>query len=102
MNNKLRTAWAVAGILAILLVIMTVMWARESGAFTLGAEDLEAQREKIANACGSADELDTPACRDALDDLARLLGRFERKLEREKKDAEGGAPGATTTIEVGE
>lgn len=98
MDKKLRTAWTVAAVLAVLLVIMTVMWGRASGTFTLGAEDLAAQREKISEACGSADELDTPACRDALDDLARLLGRFERKLDREQeKETEGSA---STTVEI--
>jgi hypothetical protein len=96
MDKKLRTAWTVAAVLAVLLVIMTVMWGRASGTFTLGAEDLAAQREKISEACGNADDLDTPACRDALDDLARLLGRFERKLEREQ-EADGSA---SSTVEI--
>ncbi|MEK9184331.1 MAG: hypothetical protein AAB892_01210, partial [Patescibacteria group bacterium] len=86
----------VAGILAVLLIIMTVMWGRESGTFTLGAEDLSDQRNKVAEACKSADDLESPACKDALDDLARLLGRFDKKLEKNKKiDGE-----ASTTVEV--
>lgn len=96
MDKKLRTAWTVAGILAVLLIIMTVMWGRESGTFTLGAEDLSDQRNKVAEACKSADDLESPACKDALDDLARLLGRFDKKLEKNKKiDGE-----ASTTVEV--
>ncbi len=94
MDKKLRTAWTVAGILAVLLIIMTVMWGRASGTFTLGAEDLAEQRNKVAEACKSADDLQSPACKDALDDLARLLGRFDKKLEKDKQ-AE-----ATTTVEV--
>ena len=100
MNNKLRTAWTVAAVLAVLLVIMTVLWGRASGIFTLGAEDLAEQRERISEACGSADELDSPACRDALSDLANLLERFERRLEREREDAADAAGGATSTAEV--
>jgi hypothetical protein len=96
MNNKLRTAWTVAAVLAVLLIIMSGLYAKERGLFTLDARDLERQRDDIAKACGSADELDTPACRDALDDLARLLGRFEKKLDRDQK-AEGNA---STTVEV--
>lgn len=96
MDKKLRTAWTVAGILAILLIIMTVMWGRASGTFTLGAEDLSDQRNKVAEACKSADDLQSPACKDALDALARLLGRFDKKLERDR-EAEGEA---STTIEV--
>lgn len=94
MNTKLRTAWTVAAVLAVLLVIMTVMWGRASGVFTLDAGDLERQREEIAEACG--DDIESPACKDALDDLARLLERFERKLDRESEDA------ATTTPEAGQ
>lgn len=97
MDKKLRTAWTVAAVLAVLLVIMTVMWGRASGVFTLGAEDLAAQREKISEACASADDLDTPACRDALDDLARLLGRFERKLDRDQEKEVN--VNATSTVE---
>lgn len=97
MNTKLRTAWTVAAVLAVLLIIMTIMWGRASGVFTLDAGDLERQREEIAEACG--DQIDTPACRDALDDLARLLARFERQIDRESDDAESGA---TTTVEVGQ
>jgi len=98
MNNKLRTAWAVAGILAILLVIMTVMWGRASGAF---GDNLTAQGDKVAEACKSADDLNSPACRDALDDLARLLARFERRIERQQDDANAAkVEVATTTVEV--
>lgn len=97
MNNKLRTAWTVAGVLAVLLIIMTGLWVNERGLFTLDARDLERSRDEISTACASAETLDTPACRDALDGLARLLGRFERQLERQSDDTT-----ATTTVEVGQ
>ena len=84
MDNKLRTAWAVAGIFAVLFIVMTVMWARESGVF---GGDLASQRERVAEACRTADDLQTEGCRAALEDLARLLARFEKRLERMGGDA---------------
>jgi len=101
MNNSSRTAWTVAGVLAILLIIMTIMWGRESGAF--GGGDLAAQRDRVAEACRSVDDLDSAACRDALEDLARLLGRFERRLERQADDVEASVEvNATTSVESGQ
>lgn len=101
MDTKLRTAWAVAGVLAILLIVTTVMWGRESGVF--GGGDLAAQRDRVENACRTADDLDSAACRDALADLARLLARFERRLERAEEDAETTVEGnVESTIEVGQ
>ena len=97
MNNKLRTAWAVAGIFAILFVIMTIMWGRETGFF---GGDLATQRERVAEACRTADDLDTVACRNALEDLARLLSRFENRLERMGGDTSEMT--ATTSVEVGQ
>lgn len=100
MDTKLRTAWAVAGVLAILLIIMTVMWGREAGVF---GGDLAAQRDRVESACRTADDLDSAACRAALTDLAKLLARFERRLERAEEDAEPTVEGTTeSTVEVGQ
>lgn len=97
-TTKLRLAWIVAGVFAVLFVIMTVLWARETGAFTLGAEDLAAEREKIVEACQTNEDLASPACRDALDDLARLLERFNNKLNREARDAQKALESATIEV----
>lgn len=94
MDTKLRTAWTVAAVLAILLIAMTIMWARASGALTLDSDDLARQSEKLDEACGTDAGINSPACREALDDLSALLGRFSNKLERESRNA------ATSTMDV--
>lgn len=100
MNNKLRTAWTVAGIFAVLFIVMTVMWAQATGFF---GNNLAAQREKVSEACKTADDLKSAACRDALDDLARLLSRFDRQLERMGGDTEATVNGsAGATVEFGQ
>ncbi len=86
-TSKLRTAWIVAGILAVLLIIMTALWARSSGAFTLDAKDLAAERNKVNQACDSGESLTTPECQDALESLTKLLKSFENKLNREVREA---------------
>ncbi|HEX5774649.1 MAG TPA: hypothetical protein VFY28_01665 [Candidatus Paceibacterota bacterium] len=96
--NKSRLPWIVSGVLAVLLIIMTVLWGRASGAFTLDARDLEAERERLTEVCQTSEDLSSRACREALDDLAGLLQRFENRLQREARDAQKALESATIEV----
>lgn len=91
-NKKLKTAWAIAGVLAIILIVVTFLWIRAQNdldrVLDNGRTDIEAARDRIDAACEGPDASSNAACRDALDDLADILKDFSDNIE----DATSTAP----------
>lgn len=85
MDKKLRTAWIVAGVLGVLLVIAVMMWlgAKKDLDSVLreGSEDIAAQRDRIEEVCDEKDAMNDKDCQDALDDLQKILKKFSKDLK---------------------
>lgn len=90
-TKQLRLAWGVAILFAVLFVLMSVLYARDTGAFTLGVEDLERERTKVTTTCQTAEDLNTSECQEALNDLGRVLKRFESRIKRQADDEKDAA-----------
>ncbi|HEX2792273.1 MAG TPA: hypothetical protein VHO23_00960 [Candidatus Paceibacterota bacterium] len=91
-NKKMKMAWAAAGVLAVLLIVVTFLWIRAQNdldrVLDNGREDIEAARDRIDAACEGPDASSNAECREALDDLADVLRDFSQNLE----DATSSAP----------
>ncbi|MEK7099639.1 MAG: hypothetical protein AAB883_00670 [Patescibacteria group bacterium] len=95
--NTNKNLKIVIGVLVVLLIIVTGLWVRAAGYFSLGAEDLAAQRNRIEKLCNTPEKLNSSDCIHALGDLSSLLKKFNTQLEKERK-ANAPAPVATSTV----
>jgi cell division septal protein FtsQ len=77
-----NTAWIVAGILAVLLVITLYFLisanSRLSNVLANGSDQITAERDQIAQDCGTAG--DKAACNQDLSDLASILKDFSASV----------------------
>lgn len=84
-----NTGWIVAGVLAIVIVILLVMmWQQwDRGEQNLGAvleegqENLVDARAAIAQKCSGPQGTASPGCQDALDNLRDILEEFSEDLD---------------------
>lgn len=84
-TKEARTAWIVAGVLAILLVIAVVLWVNAKrdldAVLTEGREDITQVRDRIAVDCRASDTASQERCQDHLEDLADILREFSEDIE---------------------
>lgn len=84
-KKEARTAWIIAGILAVLLVIAVVFWMNAKKDLEDvqrdGYTDIGAMRDLIALDCGKTDEKSTKLCAEHIDDLSEILKEFSKDLE---------------------
>lgn len=78
-----RTAWIIAGLLAVLLIVAVFMWmnTREDLEAVLmqGNVEITNIRDKVARDC--AEGTDTARCQDALAELEDILLEFRRDVQ---------------------
>lgn len=79
-----RTAWVVAGILAILLVVVLILWMNAKKdldqVLMEGQEEIIDVRDQITQNC--ADGINSDNCQDTLDKLEDILIEFKRDVQR--------------------
>lgn len=92
-TKEARTAWIIAGILAVLLVIAVMLWMNAQkdldAVLQEGKEDITVIRDRIATDCYATDAASKDRCMDHLDDLEEVLREFSDDVEE--------APVATST-----
>lgn len=85
-KKQLTLAWAVAGVLAIALIVALVALMNQDkdlgSVLQEGREDLTEQRDRIAAACESTDTESQERCQDELNRLSDLLREFSQNIER--------------------
>lgn len=90
-KKKLTLAWAVAGILAIALIVALVaLMNQEKDLATVleeGREDITEQRDRIADACEGPDAESQERCQNELEELSDILRDFSRDLDRASSTA---------------
>ncbi len=86
MNGNSKTGWIIAGILAVVVIIMLFMMWNDANSKNLGNVleegrtsiiDLRAEIEKKCE----GPEADEKACQDAIDDLSEVLKEFSEDVE---------------------
>lgn len=84
-KKESRTAWIIAGVLAVLLVIAVVFWMSAKkdldAVLTEGQEDITVLRDRIAVDCRATDQDSRERCQDHLEDLEDILVEFSEDVE---------------------
>lgn len=84
-KKETRTAWIIAGVLAVLLVIAVVFWMSAQkdleAVLSEGREDITVLRDKIAVDCRATDTASKERCQDELADLADILREFSSDVD---------------------
>lgn len=95
-KKETRTAWIIAGVLAVLLVIAVVFWMNAKkdldAVLMEGQEDITVIRDRIEADCHATDAASKERCEDHLEDLADILREFSEDVD------EAAAEEGTTTI----
>lgn len=90
-TKESRTAWIIAGVLAVLLVIAVVFWMNTQkdldAVLTEGREDITVVRDRIAVDCRATDTASQERCQDHLEDLADILEEFSEDVEEANDQA---------------
>ncbi len=85
-KKEARTAWIIAGILAVLLVIAVVFWMNAKKdldtVLSEGKEDITVLRDRIAVDCKGTDQASKDRCSDNLDKLSNVLKEFSKDVEK--------------------
>ena len=85
-RQEARTAWIIAGILAVLLVIAVIFWMNAKKdldtVLAEGQADIGAMRDKIAVDCHASDADSKKRCQEDLDDLSSILTEFSKNLDK--------------------
>ncbi len=88
--NSARTAWAVAAVLGVIVIILLAVMAKgqhdreQDPDYVLdrGGSRIAEVRAEIAEKCEGADPYDQADCQDALEELSDVLGDFTEDLRR--------------------
>ncbi len=90
-KKEARTAWIVAGVLAVLLVIAVIFWMNANKDLEQvqrdGYQNIGMLRDRIALDCGKADVESEKRCRQHIDDLSAVLTEFSEDLQEAAEDA---------------
>jgi len=90
-RKESRTAWIIAGVLAVLLVIAVVFWMNTQKDLDTvlqeGQEDITVIRDRIAVDCRATDTASQERCADHLEDLADILEEFSEDVEEANEQA---------------
>jgi hypothetical protein len=83
-TNESRTAWIVAGVLLILLIIVGYLWLSQKQDLNTvlqnGKTDIAAARDQITKDC-QGPNMDADACKADLNDLAGILSDFSADVQ---------------------
>lgn len=83
-TNESRTAWIVAGVLLVLLIIVGYLWLSQKQDLNTvlqnGKTDIASIRDQITEDC-QGPNMDTDACKADLNDLASILRDFSADVQ---------------------
>jgi len=93
-KKEARTAWIIAGVLAVLLVIAVIFWMNAKkdldSVLQEGKEDITVIRDRIAVDCRATDTAAKERCQDHLEDLEDVLREFSEDIEEAPEPAPAG------------
>lgn len=81
-TRESNLAWWIAGILLILLIIVSYLWLSQKQSLPTvldnGQNAISAERDQIAKDCNP--DANTPACKQDLSDLSSILAQFSANI----------------------
>lgn len=90
-KKEARTAWIVAGVLAVLLIITVIFWMNVKKDFDEvqrdGYKNIGMLRDRIALDCPKEDAESQKRCRQHIDDLSTVLTEFSEDLKEATETA---------------
>lgn len=98
MRNKKKLPWIIAGVLAILLIVVTMLWVDALKRLNQG--NMTEQRDLIREYCTKSDEENKRLCQKELEDLGKMLQDFAKESSNAAEQPPKKQPVASSTIQV--